>query len=315
MTDFQLALEFKRAQLLKAVEQVEPIDEVDGALALSTPSLPRVWELNLVLAPQATDRDTIERLLAAAERLQAAAGHLHRKVRLSEPGPADDALESLATAAGWACERDLVMVRRRPPDKEPAGRVTVREITEEELAPPEDRFLRAGPEGKDDEIRRQLIAQNERWARGATVARRIGVVEDGAVVAWCRLWDDGRVTEIDAVGVLPDRRGEGFGRALLEGALSRVPGDRMLFLCADTEDWPKHLYGQARVRRGWRTAGRDGAPELGHEHALRHEERRVGRAGDSGAAAVIDLQLPELPLGSLGLDHGARHDCVERRGE
>ena len=36
------ALEFKRAQLMKAVEQVEPIEDVDGALALFTPSLPRV---------------------------------------------------------------------------------------------------------------------------------------------------------------------------------------------------------------------------------------------------------------------------------
>jgi ribosomal protein S18 acetylase RimI-like enzyme len=62
------------------------------------------------------------------------------------------------------------------------------------------------------------------------------------VLAWCRLYDDHRVTEIDAVGVLPDRRGEGLGRALLEGALARVPGDRMLFLCADAEDWPKGLY-------------------------------------------------------------------------
>jgi GNAT superfamily N-acetyltransferase len=102
----------------------------------------------------------------------------------------------------------------------------------------------AEPDTRDPEVRRQLVVQHDHWARGAAVARRIGVVEDGHVVAWCRLYDDHRVTEIDAVGVLPDRRGEGLGRALLEGALARVPRDRMLFLCADAEDWPKRLYGK-----------------------------------------------------------------------
>jgi len=237
------ALEFKRAQLMKAVEQVEPIEDVDGALALFTPSLPRVWELNLILAPQAADPDTIERLMAAAERLQQANGHLHRKLRLSRPGPASG-LRALATAAGWTFDRELVMVRRRPPDKEPARQVQVREISADEIAPAENEFLMSEPDSPDAEVRRQLIAQHERWALGATAARRIGVVEDEGVVAWCRVYDDNGVTEIDAVGVLPDRRGEGLGRALLEGAIASVPNDRLLFLCADAEDWPKDLYGK-----------------------------------------------------------------------
>ena len=63
-------------------------------------------------------------------------------------------------------------------------------------------------------------------------------------MAWCRVYDDNGVSEIDAVGVLPDRRGEGLGRALLEGAIASVPNDRLLFLCADAEDWPKDLYGK-----------------------------------------------------------------------
>jgi ribosomal protein S18 acetylase RimI-like enzyme len=217
---------------------------------VSTPSLPGVWELNLVLAPEGADRDTIERLLEAAERLQGAAGLHHRKLRLSGPGPAGD-LEAVANATGWTFDRDLAMVRRRSPDREPRGRAAVRELGAEELASAEDRFLMAEPYGGDPSIRRELIAQHERWERGATAAARIGIVEEGRVVAWCRLYENAGVIEIDGVGVLPDRRGSGLGRALLEEVLARVPGDRVLFLLADPDDWPKDLYG----RLGFDTVG------------------------------------------------------------
>jgi GNAT superfamily N-acetyltransferase len=248
MTDASEALaavlDFKRAQVIRAAERVEPISDVAGGLAVFSPSLPSVWELNLLLAPTGADRETIERLLEASEQLQGAAGLRHRKLRLSGPGAADEALEALASAAGWTFESELVMVRRRPPDRKPVARVAVREISAEELAPAEDQFLKSEPYGRDPAVRRQLIAQHERWERAATVARRIGIFEDQHLVAWCRLYDSHGITEIDGVGVVADRRGSGLGRALLEEVLARVPGDRVLFLCADTEDWPKHLYGK-----------------------------------------------------------------------
>ena len=236
-------LDFKRAQLLSAAERVEPIADVAGGLAVFSPSLPSVWELNLLLAPEGADRETIERLLEASERLQGEAGLSHRKLRLSGPGSTDD-LETLAGAAGWSVDRELVMVRRRAPDRKPAARVAVRELSAEELAVAEDPFLMSEPYGRDPDVRRQLIAQHVRWERAATTAKRIGVVEDERVVGWCRLYDDHGVTEIDGVGVLPERRGSGLGRALLEGVLAGVPRHRLLFLLADTEDWPRHLYGR-----------------------------------------------------------------------
>jgi ribosomal protein S18 acetylase RimI-like enzyme len=236
-------LDFKRAQLLKAAEHVEPVTEVEGGLAVFSPALSRVWELNLLLAPAGASAAAIERLMEASERLQGAAGLRHRKLRLGGPGPAD-VLERLAGAAGWDLDRELVMVRRRAPDGRPAPRVAIREIGADELASAEDRFLRSEPYGRDPAVRRELIAQHERWARAVTVARQIGIVEDGQVVGWCRLYDDRGLTEIDSVGVLPERRGRGLGRALLEGVLAAVPPDRMLFLLADTADWPKDLYGR-----------------------------------------------------------------------
>ncbi len=247
MTDASEALaavlDFKRTQLIGAAERVEPVSDVDGGLAVFTPSLPSVWELNLVLAPTGANRETIKRLLEVSEQLQGAAGLRHRKLRLAGPA-ADDGLESLANAAGWNFDSELVMVRRRPPDGKPAARAAVREVGAEELAPAEDEFLTSEPYARDPAVRRQLIAQHERWERAATEARRIAIFENERVVAWCRLYDAHGVAEIDGVGVVPDRRGSGLGRALLDDVLARVPDDRVLFLCADADDWPRHLYGK-----------------------------------------------------------------------
>ncbi len=243
-------LDFKRTQLLRAVERVEPISEVTGGLAVFCPSLPDVWDLNLVWAPQGADRETVARLMEASEHLQGAAGLRHRKLRMDGAG-SDDALAPLTSAAGWGVERDLVMVRRRAPDRKAAVRAVVRELSWDELTPAEDRFLASEPYGRDPAIRRQLVAQNERWEGAAATASRIGIVEDERVIGWCRVYDDHGITEIDGVGVLPDRRGSGLGRALLEGVLDRVPSDRLLFLCADADDWPQGLYG----RLGFDTVG------------------------------------------------------------
>jgi ribosomal protein S18 acetylase RimI-like enzyme len=111
------------------------------------------------------------------------------------------------------------------------------------LAHAEDRFLESEPYGEDPAVRRQLTAQHERWARAASSARCIGIFEDGEVAGWCRLYERDGIVEIDSVGVLPEQRGRGLGRALLEGVLAQVPEDHLLFLLADTEDWPKDLYG------------------------------------------------------------------------
>jgi GNAT superfamily N-acetyltransferase len=243
-------LDFKRTQLLRAAERVEPISEVAGGLAVFSPSLPDVWDLNLVLAPDGADREIVARLVEASERLQGAAGLRHRKLRMDD-AESDDALEPLTSASGWGVERELVMVRRRARDGKPATHAVVRELSWDELAPAEDRFLASEPYGRDPAIRRQLVAQNERWEGAVGTASRIGIVDEERVIGWCRVYDDGGVTEIDGVGVLPDRRGSGLGRALLEGVLARVPANRLLFLCADADDWPKELYG----RLGFDTVG------------------------------------------------------------
>jgi GNAT superfamily N-acetyltransferase len=226
MGDLAAALAFKREHRLRAVERVEPVQELPGALAAQTPSLHHVYELNLVLAPAD----------APGERVaDACARRGLPKARL------DGDATGAGFPPGWDVERELVMVRRRPPDRAP-GPDRVRPVGLAELDPSEEEFLRPALHAREPEIRRQLIAQHERWEAAAPAFQRLGIAEHGRVVAWCRVFDDGRLAEIDAVGVLPAERGRGLGRALMEGVLEHIPPGRTVFLVADEDDWPRRLY-------------------------------------------------------------------------
>jgi ribosomal protein S18 acetylase RimI-like enzyme len=245
-------LAFKRERLLGAVEHAEPVDRIPGALLLSTPSLHAVWELNLLLAPPRLPSDQIADLFALCDELQGAQALAHRKLRLSAAGQRDEqALEYGVQRRGWRVDRELLMVRCREPDRI-ATRGAVRELDPGAVAVASELFLRREPQGRDPGVRRQLVAQYERWEASAPSARRLGIVEDDRVVAWCRLYEDARTTEIDDVSVLHDERGRGLGRMLIEATLAEVPDDRLLFLCADPDDWPHQLY----ARLGFEVVGR-----------------------------------------------------------
>src|SRR5919199_1743224 len=111
------ALAFKRAQVLATVERVEPLPALPGAFLLTTPSLPRVWELNLVLAPAGSGAETAIDLADAAE---AEAGLAHRKLRF-DGAAAVEPLRAAAQVRGWALDRELVMVvvAAAPPGRTP----------------------------------------------------------------------------------------------------------------------------------------------------------------------------------------------------
>lgn len=221
------ALRFKREHLLCAAERVELLLEPPGAVAVCTPSLPHVYELNLVLAPVATGP---ERAAAACVELELP------KVRLDGP------VSGVDFPTGWNVDREIMMVRRRASDRPPRHDDAVRALSLAELAPSEDEMLRSVSFARDPEVRRQLVAQGERWDAAAPDVQRLGIVEDGRVVAWCRVYDDGTLAEIDGVGVLPAARGRGLGRALMEGVLARIPDERTVFLIAERDDWPRRLY-------------------------------------------------------------------------
>jgi ribosomal protein S18 acetylase RimI-like enzyme len=235
-------LRFKADHVVAAVEARWPVPGVGGALLLTTPSLPDVWELNVVLAEPPADADAADRLLAATDFHQAPTDAAHRALRLTGPA-ADGVLGHATRRGGWWLDRLLVMTRTRPPEAAPGPLRPLVEPDPAELAHAEDAAAAAGPFGADAAVRAQLVAQHERWEAAAPWAHTHGVLDEaGRLVGWCRVYDDGALCELDDVNVLPGERGRGHGRALLEAVLAAIPAGRQVFLCADPDDRPRRLY-------------------------------------------------------------------------
>jgi len=204
--------------------------------ALFNDELPRVQGRNM-LAVDVGARPTVEELVGKAERLQA--GLVHRKICVDDLYGAE--LEAGFRKHGWRVERLVVMTHHRV--AHPADVAHTTETSADTLAPVWAEGIRSGPVGRDEETVRQLVsAQLQR--RAAVAVRYFASLHDGEIAAYCELFSDGRTAQIESVMTLPRFRRQGHGRAVIERALGEAhrSGHDLVFLLADDEDWPKHLY-------------------------------------------------------------------------
>ena len=234
MAELDRARAFVRALPLALAEEVVPCRFGQAAFVRS---LPRVYWINLISVDPGT-RATADELAAEAERLQAPAGLLHRKV-----GIYDDlghAVEPGFRALGWTVHRHLVMTHERPAELA-AGRAD--EVTFDELEPVWADGIRESPDGRDEEVVRQLVAAQHRRRLGVDV-RYFAARADGEIASYCELFSDGETAQVESVMTLERFRGRGLAKAVVSYAV-RVAldtGHSLVFLVAEDEDWPKELY-------------------------------------------------------------------------
>jgi GNAT superfamily N-acetyltransferase len=237
-----------RAVAEAAAERVLP---VRWGTVLLTPGLPQVWDLNLFRAERAPRRFPTWRLAAATDRALGAAGLRHRSIVID-----DDELGARLRpgfeSRGWRTEELLVMALQGVPDRPPAA-VEIRDVSEPELRPARERYLRTAPYGRDPGTRRQLLAEGARAER-APGLRRIAAIVEGDLAAWCRLYAAAGTAEVDDVVTLEEYRNRGLARAVVLAAAqtARDGGADLVFLRADAADWPHELY----ERLGFVTIGR-----------------------------------------------------------
>jgi ribosomal protein S18 acetylase RimI-like enzyme len=211
-----------------------------------------VWDLNNLRVEREAGV-TPEELADDAERLQGEAGLAHRRlVILDERFGA--ALADGFAALGWRGERFLYMVRRRSSERE-ADLARVEEVPWEALGGIRAEIARAEPRIDDEETVRQLREATRRVAQAGN-ARHFAVVSDGQIVASADLYSDGGTAQVEDVATLPDHRGRGYASAVVLGAVAEADrgGHDFVFLIADDDDWPKHLYrrlGFDDVGRKW----------------------------------------------------------------
>jgi GNAT superfamily N-acetyltransferase len=215
------------------------VDEVKPARhgrALLTPSLPLVWQLN---ALRVEDPDAHPEALA--REAESVLGDLaHRKLVVHDARLGRRLERSLA-AAGWNVLRLLVMVRDRPPQRsvvDGAGGEVDRRTGAAGLAA----FRREQPFGWQEEAIEQLAAMDDRYDRAAR-ARDFGApVAEPACV--CRLYSADGLAQVDEVGTVEARRGEGHGSAAVTAAAdgAAAEGCDPVFLLTDAADWPHRWY-------------------------------------------------------------------------
>src|ERR671922_227476 len=205
-------------------------------VALLTPSLPLVWQLNAI---RVEDREaTAADLVAEADQLLAAVAHSKLVVHDEEVGAR---LAPALTAQGWNAFRLLVMVQRRPPDHPSEGGLAA-EVSRERGALVLAAFRREQPFGWQEEAIRQLAGMDERFARAWSTWDFAAPVDE--LGCSCRLYSDGTIAQVDEVGTLEARRGRGYARATVLAAADAAAGEgcEPVFLLTDASDWPQHLY-------------------------------------------------------------------------
>jgi ribosomal protein S18 acetylase RimI-like enzyme len=234
-----------------AEAEAERVVPVRWGTVLLTPGLPQVWDLNLLRVERLPRRLAAQRIAHAADHALGGAGLGHRSIVVDDDELGERVRPGL-TARGWRTEELLVMVLRGEPAR-PSPDIDVRAITEHELRPAREHYLRTAPYARDPDTRRQLLAEGARAER-APGLQRLGAYVDGKVAAWCRLYRAGGTAEIDDVVTLEQYRNRGLARAVVLDAATRARADGadLVFLRADAADWPRRFY----ERLGFAVAGR-----------------------------------------------------------
>lgn len=238
MSDAERAVAFLRAGYLGVVEQV---DEHPWGLLLRTPSLPLVWDANLALLDRW--QGSPARLHVELDRVQREAGLRHRKTAIHDESLAARVWPELAEPDWPFRNRYLVMTHRSEPDREAAAAIEVLELAPDAYADAHAEGIRLEPYGRDEELVRQLLELDRRVARLRRTTY-LAALADGRPVAYASLYEADGVAQVEDVLTLPDHRGQGLARAVVLEAVrrARANGAGLVFLVADADDWPRHLY-------------------------------------------------------------------------
>src|SRR5436190_3160400 len=124
-----------------------------GGVAIFRPDLPRVFDLNFLRVEKKPARGAAA-LAAEADRLQGAAGLLHRKLVIDDEGVGEAMLDDFREL-GWLVDRMLLMAHASPragPVEPPAELVDPAE-----LLPSQELHIRNDPHDRSPEVLRQLL--------------------------------------------------------------------------------------------------------------------------------------------------------------
>jgi GNAT superfamily N-acetyltransferase len=200
---------------------------------------PSFFDFNLVRIEQDPGMG-VDALIAFAD--EALAGLDHRRVDVEAAGVAESLREGFA-ARGWLTERLVWMLHDTARHSRPAE-IAVEEVPYETVHPLREAWIREDFPDLDP---------GTHFEEAREVSLRLGsrvfaVHEAGAPVAYALVDRIGRSAEVTQVYVRPDHRGRGLGTALTSAAIEAAGDVDELWIVADDEGRPKHLYARLGFR-------------------------------------------------------------------
>ena len=182
---------------------------------------PRVWDANYVRVAAPAELSAAD-LAEAGKPLFSERGLAHRTLVFSDPHQAERLAAGFARM-GWETAHEVVMVLRRPPAA-PAHHVAEVSIPSyEESKRPSGSPSR--PAGVDPAAAAELadqLASRDALIREVASERRFGIVVDRRVVSACVLYSLHGIGQVESVTTAPEHRNRGYGRAIVEAAVSAV---------------------------------------------------------------------------------------------
>jgi ribosomal protein S18 acetylase RimI-like enzyme len=205
--------------------------------AIFTDDFPGRYDSNFLRVERPVGAATPAELAADADRVQAGLGH--REVTV------EDADEGARLAAGfrelgYIVERLAYMVLRTESSDGPA--LAVREVSPETLRPAllATSLAIAGMSRTDAE----MLADFRPVSAARAGTRYFAVELDGVLASYCELYLHEGAAQVEDVNTLEAFRNRGAGRAVVLGAIAaaRAADADLVWILADADDWPQHLY-------------------------------------------------------------------------
>lgn len=228
LLEFELSLERDSSEI---------VEEFDWGRLIHNPATPAMYSGNY-LEVRSTDLDA-GAVAAIAEEAQGRLGIDHRDVVPADPAHADQLVAGFQELPGWETVRSVYMVLTRDLDRD-AGRAKEVPRTAVEA-------VRRAVAENDPNITQEAVGQ--RLVRDARLdrvgnGRWFAAPPEGQPGASCVLYQRDGIGQVETVGTIPDRRGQGLASAVVTAAAatSREAENELTFIVADADDWPWKLY-------------------------------------------------------------------------
>jgi len=232
------AIDFERELLRRSSTSVEPFE---FGSVYANADLPHRWSSNLLWLDEDARPASAAALARRADDILGGAGVPHRKIVAT--GELGRRLAPSFLELGWNVHGLVVMALEREPDR--PSDVPVERVRFADARALIEEITRRMEPGADEAVVRELSRHKEVMERAVGASFFVARL-DGRDAGICELYIGAGVAQIEDVNTLEEFRGRGAARAVVLSAagVARAENGRSVFLVADDDDWPRHLYGR-----------------------------------------------------------------------